>query len=115
MLRIWFAVTAAMTTVLVLASGADSTKAGDSHQIVSHIPRDPVNSTAIAKVGYSKRRRILEIEFVNGAIYRYLDVAPSVYRDLMSAASKARFYDFNIRRHYRSVLVRPRQKEQADN
>ena len=115
MLRSWFVVIAATAATLVIASGADSTKAGDSNRIVSHIPRGPVNSTAIAKVGYSKRHRILEIEFVNGAIYRYLDVAPSVYRDLMSAESKARFYDFNIRRHYRSVLVRPRQKEQADN
>jgi len=115
MLRIWFAVTAAMTTVLVLASGADSAKAGDSNRIVSHIPRESVNSTAIAKVGYSKRRRILEIEFVNGAIYRYLDVPPSVYRDLMSAESKAGFYDFNIRRHYRSVLVQSRQQKQAAN
>jgi hypothetical protein len=44
---------------------------------------------------------------LNGAIYRYLDVPPAVYRDLMSAESKARFYDSNIRRHYRSILVRP--------
>jgi len=96
MLRIWFAVIAATAGTLASTLGADSTQA--------------VHSTAIAKIGYSKRRRILEIEFVNGAIYRYLDVAPSVYRDLMSAESKARFYDSNIRRHYRSVLVRPRQK-----
>jgi hypothetical protein len=115
MLRIWFAVIAATAGTLVPTLGADSTQADDSHRIVSHIARQPVHSTAIAKIGYSKRRHILEIEFVNGAIYRYLDVAPSVYRDLMSAESKARFYDSNIRRHYRSVLVRPRQKEQADN
>jgi hypothetical protein len=66
-------------------------------------------------VGYSKRRHILEIEFGNGAVYRYLDVPPAVYRDLMSAASKARFYDSNVRRHYRSVVVRSRQKEQTKN
>ena len=60
-------------------------------------------------------RHILEIEFVNGAIYRYFDIPLSVHRDLMSAESKARFYDSNIRKHYRSVLVRPRQKEQAAN
>src|SRR5437773_5964293 len=114
MLRIRLAVIAAMAAGLVTASGADPAKTGDSQRIVSHIPREPISSTAIAKVGYSKRRRILEIEFVNGAIYRYLDVAHSVYRDLMSAESKARFYDLNIRRHYRSVLVRPRQKKQAD-
>ena len=115
MLRICFAVIAATAGTLVPTFGADSTQAGDSHRIVSHIPREPVHSTAIAKIGYSKRRHILEIEFVNRAIYRYLDVAPSVYRDLKSAESKARFYDSNIRSHYRSVRVRSRQKEQTDN
>jgi KTSC domain len=79
----------------------------------SRIPRQSVQSTAIAKVGYSKRRHILEIEFVNGAVYRYFDVPLSVYRELMSAESKARFYDSNIKKHYRSVLIRQRQKEQA--
>jgi hypothetical protein len=83
------------------------------NQIISRIPRQPVQSSAIAKIGYSKRRHILEIEFVNGAVYRYLDVPPTVYRELMSAESKARFYDSNIRRHYRSVLVRTQQKVQA--
>jgi hypothetical protein len=81
------------------------------NHIISRIPRQPIESTAIAKIGYSKRRHILEIEFVNGAIYRYLDVEPSVYHELMSADSKARFYDSNIRRHYRSIPIRPRQKE----
>ena len=56
---------------------------------------------------------MLEIEFVNGAIYRYLDVPATVYRDLITAESKARFYDSNIKRHYRSVLIQSRQKERA--
>src|SRR5438552_3175835 len=80
--------------------------------ITSHIPHQRVESTAIAAIGYSKRRHILEIEFVNGAIYRYFDVPPAVYRELMSSESKARFYDSNIRKHYRSVLVRQRQKQE---
>jgi hypothetical protein len=80
-------------------------------QIISRIPRHPVQSSAIAKVGYSKRRHILEIEFVNGAAYRYLEVPVTVYRNLMSSESKARFYDSNIRGHYRSVLVRSQQNE----
>jgi len=98
------------TAVAVVASAEPSST---SSHIVSHIPREPVQSSAIAKVGYSKRRHVLEIEFVNGAVYRYLDVPLSAHRELMSAESKARFYDSNIRKHYRSVLVRPRQKEQA--
>ena len=76
--------------------------------IVSRIKRIPVESTALATVGYSKKLRALEIEFRNGAIYRYLEVAPEVYEALLNARSKARFYDENIRHKYRSLHVRPR-------
>ncbi|MEN3370549.1 MAG: hypothetical protein V7609_2692 [Verrucomicrobiota bacterium] len=76
--------------------------------VISHIKRVPVESRALAAVGYSKRLRALEIEFRNGAIYRYLEVSPPVYEALMNAASKARFYDENIRKRYRWLHVRPR-------
>jgi hypothetical protein len=97
-------------TVVVVASAEPS---ATPSQIISRIPRQPVQSSAIAKVGYSKRRHILEIEFVNGAAYRYLEVPLAVYRDLMSSESKARFYDSNIRGHFRSVLVRSQQTERG--
>lgn len=87
----------------------------NSSAIVSHIPRERVQSSALATVGYSKRRHILEIEFTNGAVYRYVDVPPSVHRDLMSAESKARYYALNIKRNYRSVRVRPRVKDRPAN
>jgi KTSC domain len=84
----------------------DPPKAPDSSGIISHIKRQTVQSTALASVGYSKRRHTLEIEFKNGAIYRYLNVDSAIYHDLMIAPSKARFYDENIRRKYRSLHVR---------
>jgi hypothetical protein len=99
-----------ISTALVVAAWAEPSPT-PSH-ITSRIPRQSVQSSAIAKVGYSKRRHILEIEFVNGAVYRYFDIPLSVYRELMSAESKARFYDSKIRKHYRSVLVRQRQKQE---
>jgi hypothetical protein len=80
----------------------DPRKAPEAAAIVSHIKRDPVQSAALASVGYSKRLRALEIEFRNGAIYRYLDVSPPVYHGLMTAPSKARYYDDHIRRKFRS-------------
>ncbi len=86
--------------------------APEKEAITSHIPRERVQSRVIAKVGYSKRRHLLEIEFVNGAIYRYIDVPSSVHRELISAESKARYYDANIKRNYRSVRVRPRVKNE---
>jgi KTSC domain-containing protein len=79
--------------------------------VISHIRREQVDSNAIASIGYSKRRHILEIEFVNGAVYRYLEVAPSVYRELMAADSKARYYLANVKGRYLSVRVRPRAKQ----
>jgi hypothetical protein len=80
--------------------------ATDSIPVVSHIKREAISSSALAAAGYSKRRHILEVEFVNGAVYRYLNVPPSVYRDLMSAVSKARYYDSNIKGNYTSFRLR---------
>lgn len=91
--------------MLLLACAA---VAAEDDTIVSRIPRQPVESSAVAAVGYSKRLHALEIEFRNGAIYRYLDVPISVYRELVAAPSKARYYDETIRHHYHSVHVRPR-------
>lgn len=87
---------------------ADPAPPSEPAGIVSHIKRAPVESTALASVGYSRRLRALEIEFRNGAIYRYLDVDRDVYEALIKAHSKARFYDDNIRHRYRSLHVRAR-------
>ena len=101
---------ALFASILLFATtvAGDPPKAPDSTGIVSHIKREVVQSTALASVGYSKRLRALEIEFRNGAIYRYLSVDPAIYHDLMVAPSKARFYDVNIRGKYRSLHVRRR-------
>src|SRR6266849_2809311 len=95
--------------LLPLASPwAEGNEQRNSSAIVSHISREPVQSRGLAAVGYSKRLHALEIEFINGAIYRYLEVPPSIYRGLVAADSKARFYDENIRGRYRSLHVRRR-------
>jgi hypothetical protein len=111
MLRVCFAVFIATLNVTSPAHSREPSPTPNA--IISRIPRRPVESSAIAKIGYSKRHHILEVEFVNGAVYRYLDVPAMVYRDLMSAESKARYYDSNIKRHYRSVLMHSRQKERV--
>ncbi len=93
--------------ILSLAARALIAASGENAAVVSRIPRQAVASKAIASIGYSKRLHILEIEFLNGAIYRYFEVAPSVYRDLISTDSKARYYDANIKGNYRSIRIRP--------
>jgi hypothetical protein len=101
----WF-----LAVVFSFGAPAELFAADGPATITSHIQREPIASSAITAVGYSKHLHALEIEFRNGAIYRYLNVPPSVHGALISAPSKTRFYDENIRGKYRSVHVRPRQK-----
>jgi hypothetical protein len=115
MRRFWPAVLVTIVTVGASISYAEPPKSRNSEPIISHIPRQPVQSTVIAKIGYSKRLQILEIEFLNGAIYRYVGVPRSIYHHLIAARSKARYYHENIRGKYRSFRVRPWQKEEARN
>jgi len=93
---------------LIAASPQENVKSEAHNPVISHIPHDAVASKGIVSVGYSKRKHILEIEFVNGAVYRYLQVSPAVYRDLMAAECKARYYDANIKGNYPSLRVRSR-------
>jgi hypothetical protein len=94
--------------VVIALLSLSCASAAEQRQISSHISRQPVHSHALAAVGYSKRLHALEVEFVSGAIYRYSNVPPQIYRDLLSAASKAQFYDTNVRGHFPSVHVKPR-------
>lgn len=94
-----------VTAIALLTLG--SAGAEEQVQVTSRITRQPVHSHALAAVGYSKRLHALEVEFVNGAIYRYSNVPPEIYRDLLGAPSKAQFYDENVRGHFPSVHVKP--------
>jgi hypothetical protein len=78
MRRVWIIIL--VLTAVAQICCADRPESPSSQPIISHIPRQRVDSTAIARVGYRKRRRILEIEFANGAVYRYLDVPSSILR-----------------------------------
>ena|SRR2546423_4356269 len=104
-----FALAVLLLAAIALRADPSPTTPQDTG-IVSRIKRVPVESSALAAVGYSPRLRAIEIEFRNGAIYRYLGVTPDVYEALLSARSKARFYDENIRHKYRSLHVRRRAK-----
>jgi hypothetical protein len=98
----------ALLLFLFGAGSAFNAEPGDD--VVSNIARLPVESTALASVGYSKAQRILEVEFrKEGLVYRYLDVPENVFRELLQAPSKAGYYNDNIRGHYQSIhVVKPR-------
>ncbi len=67
------------------------------------IERSPVESTSLASVGYDGAGKILEIEFRSGAVYQYVGVPEKVYRELLAADSKGRYFLKNIRGSYEFV------------
>lgn len=65
-----------------------------------------VDSSLIHAVGYDERRSLLEIQFQDGAIYRYFEVEPEVYTELLESESKGRYFNDYIKDAYlfREVL-----------
>lgn len=100
----WPIIIAALVCSCHLLAAADRTV----EPITSRMQREAVDSSALAAVGYSKRLRALEVEFRDGLIYRYLEVPRPVYRELISAESKARYYNRHVRGKYRCLRVQPK-------
>jgi hypothetical protein len=67
--------------------------------------RETVSSSAVFGVGYDRATRTLEIEFRSGRLYRYHDVGPDVFEQLMSAPSKGRFMNARIRNEFRFTRI----------
>ena len=59
-----------------------------------------VESSMIYAVGYDEDTQTLEIVFNSGGIYRYADVPPEEYEDLLNADSKGRYFLAHIRDVY---------------
>ena len=59
--------------------------------------REQVQSQALVSVGYDPDRRILEVEFEGGAIYRYFDVPADLYAGLMAASSQGHYFAEHVR------------------
>jgi hypothetical protein len=72
------------------------------------IKRQPVDSSVLASAGYDSAKRLLEIEFHSGAIYRYLEVPEEIYRRLLAAESKGHFFGAAVRDKFRSERVKAR-------
>lgn len=54
--------------------------------------RERVTSDALRSVGYDPDRRLLDIEFASGGVYRYFDVPGHVHAGLMTADSKGAYF-----------------------
>jgi hypothetical protein len=62
--------------------------------------RQPVSSSSLASIGYSKDDSTLEVEFKSGSLYRYFAVPPSVFQQMLQAESKGTFHNRSLRGIY---------------
>ncbi len=67
--------------------------------------RTPVDSSAIASVGYDESRQILELEYIDGDVYRYFDVPAALHRSLLDAPSIGQFVNTEIKGVFRYEKV----------
>ena len=58
-----------------------------------------VESTTL-RSGHDPKSAVVELQFRNGAVYRYFLVPQQVYRGLMGAPSKGGYFNQNIRGRY---------------
>jgi KTSC domain len=63
----------------------------------------PVESSCIDSVGYENE--VLEVRFNDGGVYRYFEVPAQLYRQLLAAESKGRFFNVHVRDDYGYVQV----------
>jgi hypothetical protein len=56
-----------------------------------------VESSTLATVAYDEARELLQLGFCNRAVYQYFGVPAAVYRALLGAPSKGRYFNLAIR------------------
>ncbi len=64
------------------------------------ITRETVASSSVASLGYDEQTETLEVEFLNGTVYQYFNVAPDLYEQLKAAPSKGQFLHTYIRNSF---------------
>jgi hypothetical protein len=68
--------------------------------------RITVESRLVATAGYHDASSTMELEFVDGGVYRYLVVPRSVFDALLAADSIGRFFQEHIRGVYPFERIR---------
>ena len=68
---------------------------------MSRLPeRTAVDSSLLSSIGYSIEAT-LELEFSNGAIYRYFAVPQAIFPELIAAESKGASFNRHVRNRFR--------------
>ena len=72
----------------------------DIEDVERKMQRTPVASSLVASVGYVPEYKVLEIEFQDGRSYQYFGVPERIYKGVMAAESRGRYFNERIRDAY---------------
>lgn len=67
--------------------------------------RSPVESRHLSSIGHDPESSKLEVEFKNGAVWRYHDVSEDEYERLLASQSRGTAFHSLIRRQKRGTQV----------
>ena len=74
-------------------------------------PLEPVpvelSSTLLVRATDDAHRSILQLEFRDGSVYRYLQVPKAFYQNLLSAASHGTYFNHRIRGRFPFLQIQP--------
>lgn len=78
--------------------------------------RYAVESTTLDCISYAAERSMLEVQFQDGALYRFFAVPATCFQELLRSESKGRYFNANIRNRFRFQRVAdPRLNETEEN
>jgi hypothetical protein len=64
-----------------------------------------VTSSSLSRIRWDEQTSTLEIEFIGGRVYQYFDVPAPLFEAFQTSDSYGRFFQQNIRGHYRYVQL----------
>ena len=67
--------------------------------------RIPLESEALASIGYDPAQRVLEVEFASGRVYQYFGVPQSEVQRMLEAPSQGAYFSDRVRDRYRYALI----------
>ena len=62
--------------------------------------RESVESANIKSIGYDGPSKVLEVEFLNSAVFQYNNVSESLYKEFMNSSSRGSFLHTYLRDGY---------------
>ena len=74
----------------------------EEKKMVNHM----VISSEIEWIGYEHKDRMLQVEFIDGPVYRYQEVPHAIFEEFLQASSHGRYFESNVKNKFEHRRIR---------